>query len=91
MSQREILVLGDSNVQRFYSKLGLAAQLLDFHRVRNKEELTEALKAVKSCYKFIIMAFLTNLIVSAGDESANNADRLCAVELLFNEILPLIR
>jgi len=91
MAQRDFLILGDSNVQRFYSKLGMNAKCLDYFRIRNLDDLEPALGAIQSTYKFVVLAFLTNLIVSAGDEATTDIDRLCAIESLFNDILPPIR
>jgi len=87
---RDFLIIGDSNVQRFYTRMGLTAQSLDFVRARNMEEAKESFPHAKSTYKFIVLAFLTNLIVTAGEEGANPTERLTAIESLFNEVIPAI-
>ena len=76
-SQREILVLGDSNVKRFYSRIGLTqAQSLDFVQARNMVEAESALSSIKDSYKIVILAFLTNLVVDSGATAANDIDRM---------------
>ena len=92
MSQPEFLILGDSNVKRFYTKLGLTqAQNITFVQARNLNEASGAIDSIKDCYKFVILAFITNLIVDAGEAATNDVDRVSAVEEMFNSIIPLIR
>ena len=89
---REYLVLGDSNVSRFYTKIGMSiAQNLDFIPARNVEEVTNGLKAIQRSYKFVIFAFWSNLISFAGDGASNDVDRMSSVDDMFNAIVPLIR
>ena len=92
LQAREYLVLGDSNVKRFYTKIGLSqAQNLDFIQARNVEEVSNALSSFKRTYKFIVMAFWSNLIVDAGEAASNDVDRMTNIDEMFNSILPLIR
>ena len=92
MAQPEFLILGDSNVKRFYTRLGLTqAQNIEFAQARNMNEVTNALSTVKNCFKFVIFACLTNLIVDAGEAASNDVDRMSAIEEMFNSIVPLIR
>ena len=64
MSQPEFLILGDSNVKRFYTKLGLSqAQNIEFVQARNMNEVTNSLSTIKNSFKFVIFAFLTNLVI----------------------------
>lgn len=89
---REYLVLGDSNVRRFYTKIGLSqAQNLEFSQVRNVDELSTALSSIKRSYKFVVMAFWSNLIVDAGETASNDVDRMTAIDDMFNSIIPLLR
>jgi len=91
---KDIFVIGDSNVQRFYTKLGLLAQGMEFSRARNVDEMSQAfdnLRGSKVTYKIIVLAFLTNMIVAAGEEGSGPAERLSSIEELFNSILPVIR
>ena len=91
-SQRELLLLGDSNVKRFYTKIGLTqAQSIDFVQARNMDEVSTALSAVKATYKIVVLAFLTNLIVDSGDAATNDVDRLSCIEETFNTVVPMIR
>ena len=89
-SQRDYLIIGDSNVRHFYLKLGLQAQNLDFVQARNLSETDVALGSIKTAYKFVVFAFLTNLIVAAGEEGSNPVDRLSAIEDLFNSITQML-
>jgi len=91
---KDILVIGDSNVQRYYTRLGQLAQGMDFTRARNVEEMQQAFTAFKESkvvYKIIVLAFISNMIVSAGEEGSSPADRLSSIEGLFNEVIPIIR
>ena len=90
-STRDYLIVGDSNVRRFHSRLGLQSHNLDFVQARSMEEAITAVNSVLPTYKFVIFAFITNLIVSAGDECANPVDRLASVDELFNTLLQLLR
>jgi len=91
---KDFLIIGDSNVQRFYTRLGQLAQGMDFIRARNTDEMAQAFttfKAAKSTYKIIVLAFITNLIVAAGDDGVSPTERLSAIEGLFNEIVPVMK
>lgn len=89
---REYLVLGDSNVNRFYTKIGLSqTQNLDYVQARNFDEVSTALNNIKRSYKIVVMAFWSNLIVTAGENSTNDVDRMSAIDDLFNNVIPLIR
>jgi len=88
---RDFLIIGDSNVQRYYTKLGMGAQCLDFVRARNLEEASQSYLSVKNTYKFVVLAFLTNLVVTAGEEGSSPTERLTAIENLFNEVVPAIK
>ena len=92
LQAREYLVLGDSNVKRFYTKIGLSlAQNLDFVQARNVAEVSSALSSFKRSYRFVVMAFWSNLIVDAGETASNDVDRMTAIDEMFNSIVPLIR
>jgi len=88
---KDFLIIGDSNVQRFYTRMGLTAQSLDFIRACNVEEVKKSFDSIRNTYKFIVFAFLTNLIVTAGEDGAGPTERLSAIESLFNEILPAVK
>ena len=92
LQAKEYLVLGDSNVNRFYTRIGLSqAQNLDFVQCRNIEEVSTALTTFKRSYKVVVMAFLSNLIVDAGETASNDIDRMSAIDDMFNNIIPPIR
>lgn len=91
---KEVLIIGDSNVHRTYTRLGQLAHGMEFSRARNIAEMSAAFdvyKAAKVTYKIVVLAFITNMIVAAGDDGSNVADRLSSIEDLFNEVLPVIR
>ena len=88
----EFLVIGDSNVKRFYTKIGLThAKNIEFVEARNMTEFSSSLSSFKDSFKIVILAFLTNLVVDAGDAATNDIDRMSAVEELYNTIVPQIR
>ena len=91
-NQPEFLIVGDSNVRRFYTKIGLVhARNIEFVEARNMTEFSKALGAFKDTFKIVVLAFLTNLIVDAGDSATNDVDRMSAIEELYNTIVPQIR
>ena len=92
MAHPEFLILGDSNVKRFYTKLGLTqAQNIEFVQARNMNEVSSALTTIKNTYKIVVLAFLSNLVVDAGDAASNDIDRLSSIDELYNTVVPLIR
>ena len=88
---REVLILGDSNVRRFYNKLGRQVKTLDFVQARDLDEVTTGLQSVNSSYRIVVFAFVTNLIISAGEAGQHPSDRLNAITELFNSLLVLLR
>ena len=57
LQAREYLIIGDSNVGRFFTKIGLShAQNLDYIPARNVEEVTNALGSIKRTYKYVVFA-----------------------------------
>ena len=90
-TQREYLIIGDSNVRRFYHKLGLQSHNLTFVQARSFEEVGAAMSAIGPTYKFVVFAFITNLIVTAGEECADHVDRSNAIEELFTSLLQVVR
>ena len=91
-AQPEYLVIGDSNVKRFYTKIGMShVQNLEFVEARNLAEFNTALSSFKNTFKMVILAFLTNLIVDAGDSATNDVDRMSAIEELYNTVIPSLR
>ena len=91
-NQPEFLIIGDSNVKRFYTKIGLThVQNIEFVEARNLAEFNTALASFKNTFKMVILAFLTNLVIDAGDSATNDVDRLSAIEELYNSVVPQIR
>lgn len=91
---KDFLIIGDSNVQRYYTRLGQLAQGMDFTRARNVDEMKQAFdvfRVAKTAYKIVVFAFITNMIVAAGDDGSSPAERLSSIEGLFNELIPAIR
>ena len=92
LQAKEYLVLGDSNVSRFYTKIGLTmAQNLDFVQARNLEEVSSGLAKINRSYKFVVMAFWSNLIISAGEAASSDIDRMSSIDDMFNQVVPLLR
>ena len=91
-NQPEFLIMGDSNVKRFYTKIGLTnAQNIEFVEARNMAEFNTALTSIKNAFKIVIFAFLTNLVIDAGDAATNDVDRMSAIEELYNTVIPQIK
>jgi len=90
MAPREYLIVGDSNVRRFYNKIGLQSNRIEFAEARNGDELEASLRVVSSAFKYVVFACLTNLIISAGETGGNQSERLQAVEEMLNTFIPLL-
>ena len=88
---REVLIIGDSNVRRFYNKLGRQVKQLEFIQDRNLEEASAAFELVKPDYKFVVFAFVTNLIINAGEEAQNAVDRVNSISEMFDNLLGIMR
>ena len=88
---REFLIIGDSNVRRFHLKLGTQLKDVEFVQARTIEEVTGSLQAINTAYKFVVFAFITNLIVTASEEGSTPQERLNAIGELFSCLLPLIK
>jgi len=87
---KDFLIIGDSNVTRNYARLGLQVQNVAVVPARNILEVTQALReSVKSTYRIVVFACLTNLIIAAAEAGSNTQERLNAVSDMFNTLLPL--
>ena len=85
---REVLIIGDSNVRRFYNKLGRQVKSLEFVQARDYDEAMSALPSIKPGYRFIVFAFITNLVVNAGEE--DHAARINCIREMLNSLFSTI-
>jgi len=87
---KEILIIGDSNVQRHLVHSGkYYYQQSDCEVARNLEEFTTGVQSItKDKYKFVIFAMLTNSVINAGNSSQGplaiwlNAIKACLKSLI---------
>jgi len=84
---RDFLIVGDSNIQRFYTRMGLTAQALDFVRARNLEEASQSYSSAKATYKFIVLAFLTNRVVFIQSHSFYVSSTRYVKPAIFNRMM----
>jgi hypothetical protein len=81
---KEILIVGDSNIQRNLLSAGrLYSDLSENGLARNLVELAEAIKLIHhDKYKLIIFAMMTNIIVDAGNTATSTCldARLAAIK-----------
>jgi hypothetical protein len=68
---KEVLILGDSNVQRHLLHSGkYYSQQSDCEVSRNVSEFTTVLNTIpQNKYKLVIFAMLTNIVVDAGQSA----------------------
>ena len=90
-SARDYLIIGDSNVRRFYNKLGRQVKTLEFVQARDYEEAVTALQSVNPSFKLVVFAFITNLIINAGEDGQDPSDRLSAISEMFNGLLQMLK
>jgi hypothetical protein len=83
-ANKELLIIGDSNVERNILHTGrLYCQLAESLPTRNLTELSTAVNHIQPTkHKVVVFAMLTNIIISAGNSVAtlDNSAHLIAVE-----------
>jgi hypothetical protein len=91
---KDILILGDSNVERNILHIGhLYSQLSDSVPARNLEEFSTALTHLPTDkYRIVIFAMLTNIVVGAGNSSPSTdlPTRLRCIEACLKSLFQLI-
>jgi hypothetical protein len=91
---KEILIVGDSNVQRHLVHSGkYYFQQSDCKVARNLEEFATAITSISAeKYKMVIFAMLTNIVVTAGNTSPGPlASRLISIEACLKSLIETIR
>jgi len=74
---KQLLLVGDSNVRRYYDHLsGLVGSEVDFVQARNDTEWQEAIPSCKKGYKIVTYSILTNIIINAATQGTNDGDRI---------------
>jgi len=84
---RPYLIVGDSNCRRFYNKLGLQSNEIDFLEARNQVELQTCLTSLKASYTYVIFSFLSNILISTAEDSSSNQDRLNVIEVVLDSVV----
>jgi hypothetical protein len=89
-ANKELLIIGDSNVERNILHTGrLYCQLAESVPARNITELSAAVNQIKpDRHKVVVLAMLTNLVVSAGNSVAtlDPSARLINVEACLKNL-----
>lgn len=87
-----LLLLGDSNVRRWYTSIGESyLPVVEYAPVHNSEELPAALAQIQPTYQMVVFAGLTNIIVGAGSSATDRFSRLEAIETALKATLTAIR
>lgn len=88
-----LLLIGDSNVRRWHTRLGDSyLPVMDFVPAHNSEELEAALEHIRPTYQMVVFAGLTNIIVGSGsDVSGGRLERLEAIETALRTTLASLR
>lgn len=86
---KDILIIGDSNVERNVLHSGrLYSELCDSVPARNSNEFSMAIRSVKADkYSVVILAMLTNIIITAGTlRTTDTTVRLKSIEACLKEL-----
>jgi hypothetical protein len=90
-AKKELLILGDSNVERNILHTGrLYCQMAESVPARNIPELGNAVNQIQPIkHKVVVLAMLTNIIVNAGNTVAtlDPSARLIAVESCLKSLI----
>jgi len=90
-AKKELLILGDSNVERNILHTGrLYCQMAESVPARNITELGNAVNQIQPIkHKVVVLAMLTNIIVNAGNTVAtlDPSARLIAVESCLKSLI----
>jgi len=87
---KDVLIIGDSNVTRNYTRLGLQVQNVSVVQARNQSEVADALGSIQSSFKIVVFACLTNLIIASGEAGSNNPERITSISEQLHTLLPTI-
>jgi hypothetical protein len=89
-AKKELLILGDSNVERNILHTGrLYCQLTESIPARNISELSNAVNQIQPTrHKVVVLAMLTNIVINAGNSIAtlDPAARVIAVEACLKSL-----
>ena len=89
-AKKELLILGDSNVERTILHTGrLYCQLAESVPARNISELSNAVNQIQPTkHKVVVLAMLTNIVINAGNAIAtlDPAARVIAVEACLKSL-----
>jgi hypothetical protein len=87
---KELLIIGDSNVERNISQIGnLYRQYATSVPARNLSEFTTALGALKpNTHRTIVFAMFTNIVANAGGTlSQDLSTRLSAIDACLKQVI----
>jgi hypothetical protein len=94
-AKKELLLLGDSNVERNILHTGrLYCQLAESVPARNITELSNAVNQIQpNKHKVVVLAMLTNIVINAGNTIAtlDPSARLLAVEACLKGLITDLR
>lgn len=89
---KTVLLIGDSNVRRWITKIGDPyLSVVDFVPCLNSEELPAAMSQIRPSYQVVVFAGLTNIIVGAGSGCSDRFSRLEAIETAIKATFTTIR
>lgn len=89
---KDTLIVGDSNVNRNYPRLGYQVENVTVISARNAAEVTQALQtSFKKSYKVIILACITNLVITAGEAGSSTTERLSSIGDVITTFISQLR
>jgi hypothetical protein len=91
--ERDVLILGDSNVRRYLGRCGGAyTQACDCGLARNMSEFGNHLKMVDATnYRIVIFAMMTNILIDAGSEGNDHHSRIHAMDECLSPLIENLR
>ena len=91
--ERDVLILGDSNVRCYLGRCGGAyTQACDCGLARNMSEFGNHLKMVDATnYRIVIFAMMTNILIDAGSEGHDHQSRIHAMDECLSPLIENLR
>jgi len=88
---KQLLLIGDSNVRRYFDRIRGVVGEVDFAQARNLSEWSEALLSCQKNYRIVTYSFLTNLIVDSGSQGVTDDDRLDQIDQVLGVVIQAMR
>jgi len=89
---KQLLLVGDSNVRRYFDRLsGAYGAQVDFVQARSVPEWLEAIPSCKRGYSIVTYSFLTNLVISSASEGTSDDERLDLISPTIKTVITAMK